>query len=192
MNRKLSWRVEADLHKYCCVLCCLPTALSKEILQWGKDNIAEEDIYTDPDDPTLGREDKPHITLKYGLHNADLQSVTELLEGEEPIKATLCGVTTFSAEETGEPYEVVKVDVESSDLQRLHKEMANNIADNVETHDSYKPHITLAYVKKGAGKRYENTAFEGREILLPKILFTDTNEKATTIKLGRLLSKREK
>jgi 2'-5' RNA ligase len=97
-----------------------------------------------------GRETDPHVTVKFGLHTNDVEDVRRVLADEPPITVTLGKTSIFPAKE-GAAYDVVKVDVDSPDLHRLNKKIADALP-HTDTHPTYKPHVTLAYVKPGSGR----------------------------------------
>jgi 2'-5' RNA ligase len=140
-----------------------------------------------------GREDKAHVTVKYGLHTENAKEVADVLKGEPPIKATIGKVSIFPAKE-GADYDVVKMDVDSPDLHRLNAKIAKNL-DVTDTHPEYKPHITLAYVKPGEGAKYDGKANEltGQEVTLNNVEFSGRGGQSEGIPLtgDRLPSERE-
>lgn len=119
-----------------------------------------------------GRESNAHITVKYGLRTENPADVRDLLAGEGPIKAKVGKVSIFPA--SGDRnYDVVKMEVASPDLHRLNKKIATNLK-VTDTHPEYKPHITLAYVKAGEGKKYvgKSNALTGKTITIDKLTFS--------------------
>jgi 2'-5' RNA ligase len=130
-----------------------------------------------------GREDQPHITVKFGLHDDVPDAVRELLAGEKPITAKLGKISIFPAKE-GSDFDVVKVDVESPDLHRLNQKIAD-ARPVTDTHPEYKPHVTIAYVKPGEGKKYVgDTAFEGQEISFDSVTFSGKNREKISVPLN--------
>lgn len=130
-----------------------------------------------------GREDRPHVTVKFGLHTNDAEEVRRVLAGEPPIKVRLGKTSLFPAKE-GADYDVVKVDVDSPDLHRLNAKIAGALK-ATDTHPEYKPHTTLAYVRPGLGKKYEGDAsLEGREITVDAVTFSGKDRTETVIPLG--------
>lgn len=148
----------------------------QKILAFGKqipDNMLAED----------GREETPHITVKYGLHGEDPAEVQKLLADEGPITVTLGKTSVFPAATTGQPYDVVKVDVESPDLHRLNAKIADALP-HTDTFPTYEPHITVAYVKPGEGQKYADKEFvEGMKLTLPSIHFSSKSGELTEIPL---------
>lgn len=140
------------------------------------DSIPDADLGED------GREDKPHVTVKFGLHTDDVADVRRVLAGEGPITVTLGKTSLFPAKE-GADYDVVKVDVDSPDLHRLNAKIAKAL-EHTDTHPTYKPHATIAYVKAGLGKKYEGrTDLEGKTVTLNAITFSGKNRELVSIPL---------
>lgn len=130
-----------------------------------------------------GREDKPHVTVKFGLHTDDVADVRRVLAGEAPIRLTLGKTSVFPASETGKDYDVVKVAVNSPDLHRLNAKLAGAL-EHTDTHPEYKPHATIAYVKAGLGKKYAGrTDLEGQSATLNAVTFSDKNRQHVSIPL---------
>ena len=119
----------------------LPEGVTKKILDFGRE-IPNEELSED------GRETQPHITLKYGLKTDDYSLVRECLDGKKGGTAHLGVSSVFENEE----FDVVKVSCAGSALHRIHK--ALNQLPHEDSYMIYKPHVTIAYVKKGFGKKY--------------------------------------
>ncbi|HET6373687.1 MAG TPA: diguanylate cyclase, partial [Candidatus Polarisedimenticolia bacterium] len=164
------------VHKFSSTQVDLPPETANRVLAEAAkipDSILAED----------GRETRPHITVKYGLETDDVAPVQSILAGEAPIKVKLGKVSIFPAKE-GAPYDVVKADVDSPDLHRLNAKIADALP-TTDTHPEYKPHVTLAYVKPGEGKRFVgDAALAGHEITLDKVTFTSRDGKEHSIPLG--------
>jgi N12 class adenine-specific DNA methylase/2'-5' RNA ligase len=129
-----------------------------------------------------GREDKPHVTVKFGLHTDDVAEVRRVLAGEPPITLTLGKTSLFPAKE-GADYDVVKVDVDSPDLHRLNAKIAGAL-EHTDTHPDYKPHATIAYVKAGLGEKYVGLSdLEGRKVTLNAVTFSGKDRTTVSIPL---------
>ncbi len=155
-------------HDYSSTQINLPEDVSSKIKAEAA-NIPDADLAED------GRETQPHVTVKYGLHTNDVEAVRKVLANEPPIEVTLGKTSLFDAKETKSDYDVVKADVDSPDLHRLNKKIADAI-EHTDTHPTYQPHATLAYVKAGRGKKYAgNDALVGTKVRIDKITFSDRN-----------------
>ena len=103
------------------------------------------------EDDRIEIEDKPHITIKYGLLQDEPWRLVEIVNrgGFAPIEITFGQLSLFENDEV----DVLKIEVESEELRRLNMAIAAGVK-NVETHPVYNPHLTIAYLKPGAGQRY--------------------------------------
>lgn len=133
-----------EAYSYSCLMMQLPTELADRVRAFGN-AIADGDIY-DGDEGEQGREDDPHVTVKYGLHtdSADLVSDTLAMSNLNEVSSIveIVGMSAFHNEE----YVVLKLDVESLYLNELHRALSDELA-NSDSHPEYHPHVTIAYLK---------------------------------------------
>jgi 2'-5' RNA ligase len=164
----------APKHEYCSTQIDLPPKAAAVVRKLGA-TVDDEDLTDD------GREDNPHVTVKYGLHDDDPAELIELLENEPPIRAAFGKTSFFPDSGSGD---VLKVDIVSPDLHRLNKKIADAL-EHTDTHPTYVPHATIAYVKPGLGKDYEgDESLKGRRVTVDHVTFSDKNGKTTKIRLG--------
>lgn len=157
-----------QVHEHSSTQINLPDKDAKAIKDFGL-KIPESEIYTDPSDPSFGREEQPHITVRYGMDTVDPKEIAPAFEGMGPIKAKMGKVSIFEDDK----YDVVKVDIESPGLHEANKKIGETVKLPGETFKDYKPHATIAYVKKGEGKKYVgDKSFEGKEITVDTITLT--------------------
>lgn len=165
---------ETDEHEFSCVLLQLPGDLSFDIRQLG-DRIAQDDLAGD------GREENPHITVKFGLHADDATELSRLVADAEPIAIQLgpCGVFT------GPEHDVVRIDVIGEGIKELNAMIARSMQ-HTDTHPEFIPHITIAYVKPGLGQRYASDLndLEGRVAVFDKVIFSNKRREHSPIELG--------
>lgn len=119
------------------------------------DIIAEEDLYYSDyiTEPLVG-ENEPHLTLLFGLlqsGKAMQKHVDTVLGDWELDEIEIAGVTYFESNINGEEYyciiaEVVVTPMLLEGNQRLH------LLPHIDTYP-YRPHCTLAYIKKDEAKR---------------------------------------
>jgi 2'-5' RNA ligase len=129
-----------------------------------------------------GREDTPHVTVKFGLHTNDVDAVRQVLADEGPIRLTLGKTSMFPNGESGSG-DVVKVDVDSPDLHRLNQKLAAALP-NTDTHPTYVPHATVAYVKPGQGEAYVGrTELEGQQVVADHLTFSGRDGQQVDIPL---------
>lgn len=146
---------------------------------WAYEHIPDADLAAD------GREKEPHITVRYGLHTDNGERVGDVLTHRKPVTVRVGNVSIFP----GEEYDVVKLSVESSELHALHRQLAE--LEHTDTFPDYKPHITLAYVKPGAGAKYDGlkTPLSGEPLTFDTLVFSNQDRQTFPIRLGEPLQK---
>jgi 2'-5' RNA ligase len=102
-----------------------------------------------------GREKDPHVTVRYGLHADDPDVVRDKLKDETRGEARLGKTSLFQNDDA----DVLKVDVNSPDLHRLHEKLGS--LPHTDTHPDYHPHATIAYLRPGTGRHYEGKEVPG-------------------------------
>lgn len=125
----------------------IPENIAGHMLEWGKLNIPEEDLYFD-EKGGCGREKEPHITVKYGVPMATpSEELRAIVHSFRPFSVQLGGVSLFE----NELFDVVKLDVISDQLHEMNRQISEAFPVESKFKD-YIPHATIAYVKKGRGR----------------------------------------
>lgn len=147
-------------------------------------HIKEEDIYRElpqifvpfsapQDDPEeeYGFEITPHVTVLYGIkEDKDYFGIREKLKDFGEFEFEIGEVSGFRNDKN--PYDVLIIKINSKPLEDLHKLLKENFENNYKFPE-YKPHMTLAYVKKGACKELEGRCFwTDKKYICPKIQFS--------------------
>lgn len=159
----------------------LPPALAERVLAMGR-KIDPADLAED------GCEEEPHVTVKYGLHTGNPEKVRRAVEGSGPVTMTLGKTSIFPAKEAsaqrgGERFDVVKIDVFGHGLHELNRMIAESL-ENTDTHPTYQPHVTVAYVKPGAGQKYASMGdVDQEEFTADCLTFSDHDDARTSIAL---------
>lgn len=150
--------------------------------------IPNDRVYETPDGER-GKEDEVHVTIKYGIHTKDVDAIREMLQDWPALKATLRNVSSFCNEDSV----VLKLSVQSEDLVRLNAQI-RKVLECTDTYPEYRPHITLAYLKKDESdpyyfRDYFTDEFDGTEVLLDELIFTTPDGDKHTIRLGDAMNK---
>lgn len=180
-NRSL---VNADgTHKYSSTQVDLTGDLRDKILALGQSIPDELIVESVGGDWEGGRESNPHVTIKYGLHDSTPDNLIELLESESsPISSitlTLGDLDIFEAD----TYDVLYAQVISQDLVKLSGVITSGL-EVTNTQPTYTPHVTIAYIAKGAGARYVgNSTLSGLQITCSEMIFSSIDGSKTTIDL---------
>jgi 2'-5' RNA ligase len=156
---------EGVSHKYSSTQLNLPEPVAREVTALSS-LIPEDDLAEG------GVETEPHVTVKYGLKDADPTEVARLLRNHPPVMVTLGKTAHFAGVEDGTA-DAVYAEVSSPELRSLNKFVAENTYAPGDTHRDYKPHVTLAYVKPGIGAKYDgDTTLEGTQVVIDRVVFS--------------------
>lgn len=168
--------VESDgPHKFASTQIDLPEPLASRVRALAS-SIPDDDLAGD------GREDRPHVTVKYGLHADDPAGVAAVVRGFGPVRVRL-GVTSLFAAKSDDGEDVLKFDVNSDDLHRLNAAVAGG-CENTEKYPEYCPHVTVAYLKPGCGRKYVgDSMLFGEEFTGEAVRFSDREGNVTAIQL---------
>jgi len=144
--KKINEKTEQQSYDYGCLMC------SFEIPKWDKlirGLVDENDIYNNKEDE-YGFEVAPHCTILYGFaENVNHESLKEYLMPSHHIGILFNDISVFETKE----YDVLKFGCTSKALTSMHK-ATKHYFDNKWEHDGYNPHVTIAYLKPGTGKKY--------------------------------------
>lgn len=170
--RTLLLEIKGGSYSYGCVMLSLdiPQKTWKEI----QNKIDDKDVYIDPKDDTVGREDECHVTILYGLHN-DIKDehVEEIIDNWYPITITLSKVSKFEKDD----YDVLKFDIENRNLKKFNREIKELPYTN--DYPKYSAHCTIAYLKKGTADKYIkefNEDLEPIELTAEKIKYSKADK----------------
>lgn len=169
-------------YSYSSVLYLLPDKIAKKVYNWGLKHLPDEDLFHDPEDSTLGRENEMHCTVLYGIHDKRSTGCRKILKQTSPFEIKLGKISAFTS---SDKYDVLKVEVIGQKLHDLHNELKDNL-EVTESYPDYKPHITIGYVKKGKAKQYVGSdVFKNVTMLVEEVVFSSTVGVKTTISLTK-------
>lgn len=165
-----------DSESYASTHVLVPDELAEKIrtaaARISKEDLAEPGIETDS-----------HVTLLYGIVSDDPSLVAARLQKFTPFSMLTTGISLFERPE----YDVLKIDVISPGASMIHDSLRVSLENKWEW-PNYQPHITIAYLQKGAGRRYcvpgILPGFYGHIFSAGEVVFTDSKDKKTILELG--------
>ena len=147
-------------------------------------SIEKEDLYEVKGDDTYGLSTEPHITLLFGLHKGvTTEDVISVLDN---IKFGECEIYKPSLFEN-DLFDVLKFNVRYTEdgnrfLHQANKELKE--FPFTSNYPDYKPHMTIAYLKKGKGKKYKGSFKELSYVIEPDYaVYSKPDKTKTKIKL---------
>lgn len=132
--------------------------------------IEEDDVYIKPYDESYGLEDNPHVTVIYGIHEDEIdpETIANVIKANmKPITLKVEEVDIFENDE----YDVVKYNVPVTDELQSYRDLFMKFP-NTQKYSEYKPHMTIAYVKPGTGKKYKRKLREPFEVTFNKGVYS--------------------
>ncbi len=129
-----------------------------------------------------GRESEGHVTVKYGLHfQSPTKRLRDALREFGPVSLVLGKTSLFRNPDA----DVLKVDVDSPDLHRLNA-LITKMLPTEDTHPTYKPHATLAYLRPGKGAKYVgDKAVAGTKLTFTHVSFRGKHGHREVLPLGQ-------
>lgn len=154
-------------YDYGCVMIDVPVSNWNEIIS----SIDKEDLYEVPGE-NYGLQERPHLTLLYGLHEEvtpdQVKSIFDNFKGD--IEIEIDGIDIFENKD----FDVVKFNIKSTkSLKELNSKLSQ--LPNSNEYPDYKPHITIAYVKKGMGKKYINPDYNYKVKNVDEVIYSMPN-----------------
>lgn len=154
--------------EYGCVM------MDTKIPKWEENHIGgidPKDVYIKPYDDSYGLEDNPHVTVIDGIHEDEIdpEIIMDTIERNmKPVTVNITNISIFSNNE----YDVVKYDVPVTDQLKKYRKLFEKNFPNTQTFPGYHPHITLAYVNPGEGKKYVKELEEPFEVTFSKAVYS--------------------
>jgi len=148
-----------------CLMAMFNGSVATEALAFAQKNLDDNNLAPD------GRETEPHVTILYGFEpEFDTSLLATEIGKQESLDFTFGAVSRFECPE----YDVLKIDTNSPDSQKLHYHLRTKFGDSVSvSHPVYHPHVTLGYVKKGSHKELDgNNAFQGKKVSVSELTYS--------------------
>lgn len=132
--------------------------------------IKREEITGNDENEDLGYEENPHITVVYGLENdTDLSNIQSYINSEQTSFFIKDGVIDiFENVEHGEcDCLIIKINDIPAELLDIRNWILKSFP-NTQTYFDYKPHITIAYIKKGTCREFIGRTVELNLTITPE------------------------
>ena len=158
----------------------MPAPIRAQALLYAS-RIDPADLYTPPDDwSSSAIETDTHVTIKYGIRPDMLPVVSRIAAETIPMVLRFGPVTLFTE---NPEFDVVKVEVESNELRSLNGRLAA-LPGSDNSRPFYNPHLTIAYVRKGAGSKYIGAGpLTGQSVTVNQLTFSDPDGNKTAVPL---------
>lgn len=133
-----------------------------------------------------GIESDVHVTVFYGFDDSvDVAQVAEVVGRFTPFTIKFDDIGLFENPE----FDVVKVSVESDQLRELNARLS--ALPNQNERMIYQPHLTLAYVKPGRGKKYLINPLDDETMRVTAVVFSDKDGNKAPIPLAGAIEREE-
>lgn len=158
----------------------LPEDVAEEITKWSNGHISDAEIYGKDG---KGRGGSPHVTLQNGIMCEDADELEKLFSQLPGMEAEFGSIGVFSQDD--KDYDVVHIQVVCPDLHAANTLISDLLEVNNPYMD-YHPHVTLGYVNKGAGKRFNGrNDFAGKKVDLSRLMVDGPGIKPRTLDLKK-------
>ena len=119
-----------------------------------------------------GREDEPHVTIKFGLHSDSVDDPKQVVENFPPFVIRLGRTSVFEVRRDDAQYDVVKIEVTGVGIHELN-ELVSLAIPHTNTQPSFVPHVTLAFVEPGLGANWAGMDdLDGETIVVESVTFS--------------------
>lgn len=130
-----------------------------------QDDITDKELYVE--DGEYGKETETHVTLVPCLSNdVKVEELKPYLDDLSKYNILLTDISKFS----NENYDVLKCNVASMNLHDTNNKICKDFEIYSQYKDNYRPHVTIAYLKKGMADKYLKK-FLDKSIILKPISF---------------------
>lgn len=129
---------------------CIMLDFESNVWEAKRQTIDADDLYIVDGDSSYGLESDCHVTILYGLHDTvSPDDVKSYLKPLELYSANMVGLSLFE----NPKFDVLKYDIVCPQANITYEEIKRFLP-NTQTFDNYSPHMTVAYLKPGTGKKY--------------------------------------
>lgn len=137
-------------------------------------------------DMSMGFEDNPHVTILFGLHDATPPLCgMDIIETHPKFNITLGTISIFKGNESDNPFDVIKADVNASDVYALNTALAD-ACDHTSDFPEYIPHATMAFVQKDACNHLDGAnLMSGISFVVSHLIYSSSDGSHRLLFLGQ-------
>lgn len=166
--------IKLEIGNYASTQFNLPEEITNQIDNYFKKLIDKEDIANKKDLPNYAQDgivtNKSHVTVLYGIKEGMEEIIKEVAESKEQVFVILGKTNIFETSFLN--YDVLYIEILSLGIRRLRSALQKEV-EYVKSPFSFTPHSTVAYLKKGTGKKYKgDNKFEGISLKLHSLTYS--------------------
>ena len=130
--------------------CLMISVKTPDFIKDIQNKLNDKDLYKS-DDIEESLETDSHVTIVYGFDNSIfLKNIWKYLIPIKDIVMIPYNISIFE----NDNYDVLKCDISTMQLKDIHNKLVKEF--NIkQTYDEYKPHMTIAYMKKGKASKFK-------------------------------------
>jgi|SRR5271166_1409541 len=137
-----------------------------------------------------GRENQPHVTIKYPVSEEDPEKLREAIANQSPFTITLGKCLVFPTDTAGQ--KALVAEAHGGPLLKLHKAVDAAIGGDPDKYH-YRPHVTIAYISVDVAQEYEGSDLAaGISFVAEGITLSYASGKQEMVPFGRAMSQTAK
>jgi len=135
-------------YESCSLQIKLPDSYIETIQAWSTMHISDEMLFDD-ETKTYGRDTRNHITISLGLRDDHIDAYTDIASEYWGSELATTSVRVFEMDK----FDVVYLAVQEDDvLTQIHSKVSP-LANKKYVRRDFKPHVSIAFVRRGIGKK---------------------------------------
>ena len=166
-TRSVSMASSKLKYETCSLQIKLPDSFIEKVQEWSRRHISDELLYDD-ETKTYGRDTHNHITLSLGLRDDEIDAYAEIVSEYIGSELSLTNIGVFEMQN----FDVIFLEVQEDDVLTQLYNKITPMANKKYVRRSFKPHVSIAFVRRGLGKKIVKQLSWHDRSLLEKFEFT--------------------